>query len=71
MHGVCSYSAVGNLCSVLLCVELDIAWIFSFFFSLVLEFYYCLCWVYFKTKNTHMNLFPGGLSALEMLKLSV
>lgn len=28
LHGVCSYSAVGNLCSVLLHVELDIAWIF-------------------------------------------
>lgn len=33
LHGVCSYSAVGNLCSVLLCVELDIAWFFFFFFS--------------------------------------
>lgn len=28
LRGVCSYSAVGNLCSALLCVELDIAWIF-------------------------------------------
>lgn len=28
LHGVCSYSAVGNLCSALLCVELDVSWIF-------------------------------------------
>lgn len=27
LHSVCSYSAVGNLCSALLCVELDTAWI--------------------------------------------
>lgn len=30
LHSVCSHSAVGNLCSVLLCVELDIDWIFFF-----------------------------------------